>query len=256
MVDPFHWTDIKPEISVVDIRPDLKISNTQRGLFFQVELDHFVPAKATMRLANDNTFMSYPMNQINPNTFLTEKLSHNIVNKMTYIDIELQNKNLSRETRFNYLLEPVEPGKESFVFSNDRDCSMKTLAGTFFLSSVIWIDRVENHAKIKDGFHMAPVYQLQPFDLALKGAFQVGIRYARELVEHSNLGVYYFDPKPEKWTYVETTNNRRKQILTAELDRMDAVTIIQALDPPLIKYLLSFIVPSVSYTHLTLPTKA
>ena len=97
MVDPFHWTDIKPEISVVDIRPDLKISNTQRGLFFQVELDHFVPAKATMRLANDNTFMSYPMNQINPNTFLTEKLSHNIVNKMTYVDIELQDKDLSRK---------------------------------------------------------------------------------------------------------------------------------------------------------------
>ena len=72
-----------------------------------------------MRLANDNTFMSYPMNQINPNTFLTEKLSHNIVNKMVYVDIELQDKDLSRETRFK-LLEHVEPGKESFVFSNDR----------------------------------------------------------------------------------------------------------------------------------------
>jgi len=235
MVDPFHWTDIKPEISVVDIRPDLKISNTQRGLFFQVELDHFVPAKATMRLANDNTFMSYPMNQINPNTFLTEKLSHNIVNKMVYVDIELQDKDLSRETRFNYLLEHVEPGKESFVFSNDRDCSMKTLPETFFQNSIIWIDRVEKHALIKDGFHMSPVYQLQPFDLALKGSFQVGIRYVRDLVEHSNLGIYYFDPKPGKWTYAETTNNRRKQILTAELDRMDAVTIIQDLDPPIIK---------------------
>ena len=82
---------------------------------------------------------------------------------------------------------------------------------------------------------MSPVYQLQPFDLALKGSFQVGIRYVRDLVEHSNLGIYYFDPKPEKWTYAETTNNKRKQILTAELDRMDAVTIIQDLDPPIIK---------------------
>ena len=45
---------------------------------------------------------------------------------------------------------------------------MKTSPGTFFQNSIIWIDRVEKHAKIKDGFHMSPVYQLQPFDLALK----------------------------------------------------------------------------------------
>ncbi len=82
---------------------------------------------------------------------------------------------------------------------------------------------------------MSPVYQLQPFDLALKGKFQVGIRYSRDLVEHSNLGIYYYDPKSEKWIHTETTNNKRKQILTAELDRLDAVTVIQDLDSPEIK---------------------
>ena len=55
------------------------------------------------------------------------------------------------------------------------------------------------------------------------------------MVEHSNLGIYYYDPKSEKWIYAETENNRRKQILTAELDRMDAVTVIQDLDSPRIK---------------------
>ena len=35
--------------------------------------------------------------------------------------------------------------------------------------------------------------------------------------------------------YSETENNRRKQILTAELDRMDAVTVIQDLDSARIK---------------------
>ena len=235
MIDPYHWTDVKPEISVVDVHPELKISNTQRGLFFQVDIDHYVPAKVTMRLANDNTFMSYPMNQIGPNTFLTEKLSHNIVNNMTYVDIELQNEDLSRETRFHYLMQFVSPGEEYFAFSNDRDCSIKTLPGTFFQNSVVWIDKVKEFATVESGFHMSPVYQLQPFDLALKGNFQVGIRYERDLAEHSNLGIYYFDPKSEKWTYVETINNKRKQILTAELDRMDAVTVIQDLDSPKIK---------------------
>ena len=235
MIDPYHWTDLKPRLSVVDVHPDLKISNTQRGLFFQIDIDHFVPAKATMRLANDNTFMSYPMNQISPNTFLTEKLSHNVISNMTYVDIELQDGDLSRETRFNHLIEFVRPGEESIVFSNDRDCSIKTQPGTFFQDGVIWIEKVKDFAKIKSGFHMSPVYQLQPFDLALKGKFQVGIRYSRDLVEHSNLGIYFYDPKSEKWIHTETTNNKRKQILTAELDRLDAVTVIQDLDSPEIK---------------------
>ena len=100
---------------------------------------------------------------------------------MTYVDIELQDGDLSRETRFNHLIEFVRPGEESIVFSNDRDCSIKTQPGTFFQDGVIWIEKVKDFAKIKSGFHMSPVYQLQPFDLALKGKFQVGIRYSRDL---------------------------------------------------------------------------
>ena len=235
MVSPHHWTDIDPKVSVVDIHPDLKISNTERGLFFQVDLDYYAPGKVTVRLANDNTFMSYPMTQIRPNTFLSDKLSHQIVNNMKYIDVELNHEDLSRETRFHYLLQSVGPGEEYFSFSNDRNCSVKTMPGTFFQNNVIWIDQVEEYAKVNHGYHLSPVYQLQPYDLALKGKFQVGIRYSRDLVEHSNLGIYYYDPKSEKWKYSETENNRRKQILTAELDRMDAVTVIQDLDSPRIK---------------------
>ena len=237
MVEPFHWTNIKSKISVIDINPDLKISNTERGIFFQIDIDHFVPAIARLRLANDNTFMSYDMNQIRPNTFITEKLSHNVVENMKYIDVELANGNLSRETRFLYPLEFVGPGKEYVAFSNDRNCSIKTKPGTFFQNNVVWIDKVEDHVKVNDGFHISSVYQIQPYDLALKGNFQVSIRYPRDLIEHSNLGIYYFDQKSEKWVYAKSENNRRKQTITAELSNMDAVTIIQDLDSPKIKKL-------------------
>ena len=94
------------------------------------------------------------------------------------------------------------------------------------------INNAEATAPIEDGFHLAPVYQLQPFDLALKGEIQIGIRYDRDLAEHTNLGIYFFDPKKEKWNYTPTKNNRRKMILTASLDHMEAVTIIQDLDSP------------------------
>ena len=235
MVNPFHWEDFNNKVSIVDIHPKLKISNTERGLFFQVDLDHYVRARVTVRLANDNTFTSYPMTQIRPNTYLTEKLSHQVVNNMKYVDVELTHEDLSRETRFHYILQSVGPGQENFAFSNDRNCSVKTMPGTFFQNNVIWIEQVKEHPKITEGYHLSPVYQLQPYDLALKGRFQVGIRYSRDLVEHSNLGIYYYDPKSEKWVYAETENNRRKQILTAELDWVDAVTVIQDLDSPKIR---------------------
>ena len=199
MVNPFHWTDMKPDLSVVDVRPDLKISNTERGMFFQVSLDNYVPAVAQLRLANDNTFSAYKLEQIQPNVFLSEKLSHHVIKNIKYIDIELSHKDLSRQTRFHYLFTPVVPGSESVAFSNNRNCSVKSLPGSFYQNSVIWIDEVEISAPVKNGFHLSPVYQLQPFDLALKGEVQVGIRYERELSEHTNLGIYYYEQKKEKW---------------------------------------------------------
>ena len=235
MVNPYHWTTLNLEISVVDVHPNLKVSNTERGLFFQVDLDHYVPARATIRLANDNTFMSYSLAQIQPNTFLTERLSHQVVNNMKYVDVELTHEGLSRETRFHYLLQAVGPGQEYHVISNDRNCSIETKPGTFYQTNVIWIDNVKEFAPVTDGFHLSPVYQIQPFDLALKSKFRVGIRYDRDLVEHSNLGIYYYDGKEEEWVYTPTENNRRKQILTAEMEQMDAVTVIQDLDSPQIK---------------------
>ena len=232
MVNPYHWASYDPQISVVDVRPDIKISNTERGLFFQVDIGHYVPAKVKVKLANDNTFTSYTLNQIRPNTYLSEMLSHQIVNNMTYLDVELTHKNLSRETRFQYQMQAVGPGQKHQIFSTDRICSIETKPGTFFQTNTAWIQEVDKFVPITDGFHLSNVYQLQPFDLALKGKFHIGIKYDRDLVEHSNLGIYFYDIKSKKWVYAKTENNKRKQILTAELDQMDAITIIQDLDSP------------------------
>jgi len=235
MVSPYHWTANKPRLNVIDIRPELKIANTERGLFFQVEMDQYAPARATLKLANDNTFMSYALNQIRPNTFLTERLSHHVVKDMKYIDVELSHEGKTRETRFHYQFTPTGPGEESFVISNDQNCSIQTKKNTFFQTNIIWIEQSKEFVPVKDGFHMSPVYQLQPYDIALKNKFRVGIRYEKDLVAHSNLGIYYYDPKAEDWIYTPTENSRQKQILTAELDHLDAVTVIQDLDSPLIK---------------------
>ena len=234
MVNPYHFNFTESKMSVIDIRPNLKIANTERGLFFQIELDHYVPARAMLKLANDNTFMSYQLNQIRPNTYLTERLSHRVVDNMKYVDVELSHEDLTRETRFRYQLKSTGPGEETFVISNDQNCSVQTQKNTFYQTNVIWIEQVKEFVPVKDGFHLSPVYQLQPYDMALKNNYRVGIRYEKDLATHSNLGIYYYDPKQEDWIYTPTENNQQKQILTAELNQFDAVTVIQDLDSPMI----------------------
>ena len=64
--------------------------------------------------------MSYPMSQIQPCAYKTDKLDHNAVKNMKYSDVELRSDDLSRQTRFHYNLEKVGPGQESYIFSNDR----------------------------------------------------------------------------------------------------------------------------------------
>ena len=232
MVQPFHWTTIKPNISVIDIHPSLKISNSENGILFQIDIDQYIETKAILKLANDNTFTSYKLNQIRPNTFISEKLNHNVVKNMNHILVELSNKDNIKETRFHYQLKPVEPGQEDIIFSYDRNCIIRTKKGSLYQKNVLWIDKVKKFVKIKNGFHVSPVYQLQPYDLALKGNIEIKLKYDQDLSEHSNLGIYYYDRKKSTWNYLKTERINNKLTLNTVLTEMEAVTIIQDLDPP------------------------
>ena len=234
MAEPFHWTTLESDYSVIDILPDLEVSETERGIFFQVQLDHYVPANVSIKLADNNTFQSFSLNQVQPNVFLSEMLPHRHVTGIKYIDAELSHEGLSRETRFHFRFAVAEPGQEIVAISQDKNCSVQILPQTLYQTNVIWIEKVKEYAPIKEGFHLSSVYQLQPFNIPLRDEFKIGIRYDFDLVEHSNLGIYYYDGKEEQWTYIPTENNRRKQILTASLARFDAVTVIQDLEPPVI----------------------
>mgnify|MGYP001365852520 CR=1 FL=1 len=38
MAEPYHWAPFEPQYSVIDILPDLDVSETNRGIFFQLQL--------------------------------------------------------------------------------------------------------------------------------------------------------------------------------------------------------------------------
>ncbi len=232
--DPYHWTSLKPEYSVIDILPALDISTTERGMFFQIELDKYAPARVKIKLSDNNTFKSFTLNQIQPTVFLSDLLPYKHAEGAKYIDVELSHNGLSRERRFQIHSKVAEPGKETAVVSVDKNCSIQILSNTLYQNNLIWIEKIKTYPEIKNGFQLSSVYQLHPFDLALNNNFNIGIKYDFELAEHSNLGIYYYDNKEGKWVFSKTKNNKRKQILTTSLNQFEAVTIIQDLEPPLI----------------------
>ena len=235
---PYHWSNYNSMISVLDINPKLDITHTEGGIFFQIEMDQYAPAKVKLKLSNDNIFKSYPVTQIQPTVFLSEMLSTRVLNNIKYVDVSLTNGDLSRETRFNFIPGIAEPNMKTVILSKDKNCSIQTLTNTVYSPTAVWIEKVNKHAPVKNGYHLSSVYQLQPFDRVLKDEFLIGLRYNQRLSGHTKMGIYYYDEKAEDWEYVPTKNNPKNNILTAYLDQFHAVTIIQDLVTP--KILKSF----------------
>ena len=229
---PYHWPNYNTLKTVLDVNPKLEVVHTEGGIFFQIEMDQYVPGKAKLKLSNDNIFKSFPVKQIQPNIFLSDMLSPKILEDIKYVDVSLVQGELSRDTRFNFIPGIAEPKLKTVIISKDKNCSIQTLTNTVYSPTAIWIEKVEKHAPIKNGYHLSPVYQLQPFDRVLKNEFLLGLRYSNRLSGHTKMGIYYYDEKSEDWVYIETKNNNDKNILTAKLDQFHAVTIIQDLVPP------------------------
>ena len=235
---PFHWSNYNSLISVLDVNPKLDITHTEGGIFFQIEMDQYAPATVKLKLSNDNIFKSYPVTQIQPTVFLSDMLSPQILNDVKYVDVSLTNGDLSRETRFNFIPGLAEPKMKTVILSKDKNCSIQTLSNTVYSPTAVWIEKVDKHAPVINGYHLSSVYQLQPFDRVLKDEFLIGFRYNHRYSGHTKMGIYYYDEKEDDWEYIPTKNNPERNILTASLDQFQAVTIIQDLIAP--KILKSF----------------
>ena len=229
---PFHWSNHNSLKTVLDVNPKLDIVHTEGGIFFQIEMDQYAKGEASLKLSNDNIFKSYPVSQIQPTVFLSDMLPPKTLEDVKYVDISLKNDKLSRETRFNFMPGIAEPNIKTVIISKDMNCSIQTLPNTVYSPTAIWIEKVDKHAPVKNGYHLSSVYQLQPFDRVLKNEFLLGMKYSHRLSGHTKMAIYYFDEKSENWNYVKTKNNPSKNILTANLDQLHAVTIIQDLIPP------------------------
>ena len=154
------------------------------------------------------------------------------LSEIKYVDISFMKDGQVRDVRFKYHFGLAENGKAIRILSQDKHCSVLTNKNTVYNPVAFWIDKVKKGAKVKNGFQLSPVYQLQPFELTFKDTFRVGIRYDKQYALHSGLAIYKFDQKDEKWIFLPTKNDQAEHILSTTLDQCDAITIIQDLKAP------------------------
>jgi len=98
----------------------------------------------------------------------------------------------------------------------------------------MWIEAVHKHAPVENGNLLSRVYQLQPFERPLLKSVNIGIRYSSKLKDKDKMHLYYYDQK-EGWSFIPTENNKERQVLTGEVDHLDAIAIIEDVIPPKIK---------------------
>ena len=238
---PIHWAADNTARDIFDITAELKLSQVEDGLFLQVQTNVYSDAHVTLKIHTPDRVYDIPLMRIQPTVYLSSRTSPVIFDNMNYIEVILTAKSAPGETKKERIIKFEKkpslaiPGKTVTVLSNDRLCSIRTTSNSVYDTTILWIDVVEDNTVPTPGKQLSKVYQLQPFEVPLKDSIQIGIRYSKSVTDETHLGIYFYDPKNERWTYLPTRNRVKRRVLTASVSSLDAVTVIQDPTPPVIR---------------------
>ncbi|RMF07134.1 MAG: M23 family metallopeptidase [Candidatus Neomarinimicrobiota bacterium] len=230
---PVHWIPEKLRNPVLDTRVSLDVDMVEGGVHLQLETSQTVAAHPVVYLyfGPDGRVRSIPVHQIQPTVYLSERLRPAELDRLTRVDAILRDQQ-EKITRFTVLPRYVDPTRRTEIYSPDHACSMLIEPDRLYAPAVAWIERVARTVDPPTGRRLTPAYQLQPFDVPLKQPVKVALQYPEPERFTANMALFYFDDEKEKWTYLETRRNDRKNLLLAEVESLDAVTVIQDSLPP------------------------
>ena len=217
----------------LNVNVDLDISYTDAGIYIQIQPEKIVNAELSLRLKGEYKYETIKLNRIQPSVFLTKPLSPIIFNKVNAIEAIL-NGNIERLIRFEFPYTVAHPGSSITTISKDGLFSMRSKKNSISRSSLMWVEAVHKYAPVKKGNHLSRVYQLQPYQQPLLSSINIAIRYPSKYKDRNKIHLYFYDQK-EGWSFINTKNNRERQVLTGEINQLDAVTIIEDIIAPVIK---------------------
>ena len=135
-----------------------------------------------------------------------------------------------REMRFGFNPELSIGAASVSAFSIDEKCFLQTTKQTFYDTTAFWIEAVDNPVSLETGRFTSRVYQLQPFDRALKDSARVSIQLKKS-ESADKKGIFYYDQK-EGWTYLPSKFSIVDRLFSAPLYSFEAVAVIEDTVPP------------------------
>ena len=230
---PLTWHDPNSERRLTEMDVDITFSTIEHKLIAQIETNGFTSGKTSLRLLKEDEYISIPLTKIQPTVYTSDLLVPSIFKKTKRIDAFFDGE-IERIIQLN--IDPIvaSPNKLTNILSNDKDCSIQITNNSLYDTSLIWIEKINHPVEPKGGDRVSPVYQLQPFELALKDTIRIGIRYNNKVKDMINLSLYYYNQK-HGWSFLPSKMNKNRQVISSTIFSLDAISIMQDVEPPFIR---------------------
>ncbi|MEC9273987.1 MAG: hypothetical protein VX680_04800, partial [Candidatus Neomarinimicrobiota bacterium] len=230
---PLTWHDPNAERRLTEMDVDITFSSIEHKLIAQVKTNGFTSGNTSLRILKEDEYISIPLTKIQPTVYTSDLLLPSLFTKTKRIDAFFDGE-IERIIQVN--LDPIvaSPGKQTSIVSNDKNCSIQITNTSLYDTSLVWIEKINHPVEPKGGTRLSSVYQLQPFELALKDTIRIGIRYSNHIKNMKNISLYYYNQK-DGWTFLPSSMHTNRQVIASTLFSLDAITIMQDIEPPFIR---------------------
>ena len=230
---PLTWHDPNAERRLTEMDVDITFSSIEHKLIAQVKTNGFTSGNTSLRILKEDEYISIPLTKIQPTVYTSDLLLPSLFTKTKRIDAFFDGE-IERIIQVN--LDPIvaSPSKQTNIVSNDKNCSIQITNNSLYDTSLIWIEKINHPVEPKGGTRLSSVYQLQPFELALKDTIRIGIRYSNHIKNMKNISLYYYNQK-DGWTFLPSSMHTNRQVIASTLFSLDAITIMQDIEPPFIR---------------------
>lgn len=230
---PLTWHDPNAERRLTEMDIDITFSTIEHKLIAQIKTNGFTSGSTSLRILKENEYISIPLTKIQPTVYTSDLLLPSLFSKTKRIDAFFDG-DIERIIQLN--LDPIvaSPNMLASVLSNDKNCSIQIIETSLYDTSLIWIEKINHAVEPKGGTRLSSVYQLQPFELALKDTIRIGLRYNNKIKNMKNVSLYYYNQK-HGWTFLPSVIHKARQVISSTLFSLDAISIMQDLEPPFIR---------------------
>ena len=230
---PLTWHDPNAERRLTEMDVGITFSSIEHKIIAQVKTNGFTSGNTSLRILKEDEYISIPLTKIQPTVYTSDLLLPSLFTKTKRIDAFFDGE-IERIIQVN--LDPIvaSPSKQTSIVSNDKNCSIQITNTSLYDTSLVWIEKINHPVEPKGGTRLSSVYQLQPFELALKDTIRIGIRYSNHIKNMKNISLYYYNQK-DGWTFLPSSMHTNRQVIASTLFSLDAITIMQDIEPPFIR---------------------